>query len=68
MSDKEKQDNMLAMKAMNEFAIEDDESIGYNMSTFYCILKFIKIGQHTELFSVLKPNTDRSIVLIKAFY
>ena len=53
MSDKEKQDNMLAMKAMNEFAIEDDESIGYNMSTF--ILKFIKIGQHTELFSVLKP-------------
>ena len=27
MSDKEKQDNMLAMKAMNEFAIEDEESV-----------------------------------------
>lgn len=45
MSDKEKQDNMLAMKAMNEFAIEDDESIRYKHTcalNIFCNGMFLK--------------------------
>ena len=48
MSDKEKQENLLAMRAMNEFNLDDDDTSRFD----YCFLVLSTLKEETSHFSL----------------
>ena len=53
MSDKEKQENLLAMRAMNEFNLDDDDTSRFD----YCFLVLSTLKEETFAFQAGPRNS-----------